>query len=50
MLVKVYDYDLTRCTGIDGSNELVSFEQAIDFIGDNVEKYCADCEKNKVFD
>lgn len=47
---KIYEYDLTKCTGIDGRNEFVKFEKAIDFIGENSKQYYEECEKNKVFD
>ena len=47
---KVYEYDLTKCTGIDGQNELVKFDNPIDFIGDNVEEYYNECENDKIYD
>ena len=47
---KIYEYDLTKCTGIDGQNELIKFEEPIDFIGDNQEQYYKECEENKIFD
>ena len=47
---KIYEYDLTKCTGIDGRNEFVKFEKEIDFIGENSKEYYKECEKNKIFD
>ena len=47
---KVYEYDLTKCTGIDQQNELVKFDKQIDFIGQDSESYYEDCQKEKMFD
>ena len=47
---KVYEYDLTKCTGIDQQNELVKFDKPIDFIGQDSESYYEDCQKEKMFD
>ena len=47
---KVYEYDLTKCTGIDGQNELIKFDEPIDFIGPDVDEYYNDCEVEKMYD
>ena len=47
---KIYEYDLTKCTGIDGRNELVKCKKEIDFIGDNPDRYYKECENDKLFD
>lgn len=47
---KIYEYDLTKCTGIDGRNELVKFEKEIDFIGNDSDSYYKECENDKLFD
>lgn len=47
---KIYEYDLTKCTGVDGRNELVKFEKPMDFIGKNSKEYYEKCEKDKFFD
>lgn len=47
---KVYEYDLTKCTGIDGQDELVKFDKPIDFIGSDKEQYYTFCENEKMFD
>ena len=47
---KVYEYDLTKCTGIDGQNEIIKFAKPIDFIGNNAAEYYMECENEKIYD
>ena len=48
--IKVYEYDLLKCRGIAGEEELVKTNLPIDFIGNDSKKYYEKCEKNKVYD
>lgn len=48
---EVYEYDLTKCTGIDNQNELVKFAKPIDFIGiDSKNYYEEECQDECMYD
>ena len=47
---KIYEYDLTKCTGVDGRNDLVKLKEGIDFIGENKDEYYKECENERMFD
>lgn len=48
--MKVYEYNFTKCTGIDNQNELIKLDRPTDFIGDDADAYYENCKKEKVFD
>lgn len=47
---KIYEYDLTKASGIDDQNKFVKFDKPVDFVGDNPTEYYKKCKKEKIFD
>lgn len=47
---KIYEYDMLKCRGIAGQDELVLVDNHVDFIGKDIDLYYENCAKNRMFD